>query len=411
MQILQKTAVVRCLSPFFNRLLDLDRGMHRLPLGLPSTPGGLPMAPLIGILFHAIGGLAAGSFYAPFRKTSGWSWETCWLVMNVVAYWIMPCAAAWIVAPQFLVVLWRTPLAVSALVFFFGLLWGVGGMTFGLALRYLGMSLGMAMSLGLCAACGTLLPTIVHRTFGQLVFTTGGQVVLAGILICLAGISLCGYAGICKERELSDEQTREGVKEFSLAKGFLVAIVAGLMSSFMAFGIDAGKAIGQIAVECGISEVQQNAPVLVLVMGGNAAANVLWCLLLGAKAGTLGDYARRPSRLLAVNYLFIGMAGVIAYNEFFWYGMGTTKMGRYDFSSWSIHLAFVIIFSTLWGILFREWEGVGRRTRSILWSGLATLILSTIVIGTGSYIATLNPSESIAQSSVSHLTSSMENQP
>ncbi len=178
--------------------------------------------------------------------------------------------------------------------FFFGVLWGVGGLTFGLAIRYLGMSLGMAMSLGLCAACGTLLPPIVHGTFGQLVGTLAGQTVLAGIVLCLAGISLCGYAGICKERELSDEQKRDRREGVLLGKGFAVAVVAGLMSSFMAFGIDAGKAIGQIAVDCGIPEVHQNTPVLVLVMAGNAAANVVWCLLLGAAAGSLGDYAVGP---------------------------------------------------------------------------------------------------------------------
>jgi L-rhamnose-H+ transport protein len=341
------------------------------------------MAPLVGIFLHAIGGLAAGSFYTPFRKTHGWSWETCWLVMNVVAYAVMPCAAAWIVAPQFAAALWKSPPGTLALVFFFGVLWGVGGLTFGLSIRYLGMSLGFAMALGLCAACGTLMPPLVHGTFGPFAATLAGQTVLTGIALCLAGISLCGYAGVRKEREMSVEESRDAIKEFSLGKGFLVAAIAGLMSSFMAFGIDAGKTIGQTAVACGISEVYQNVPVLVLVMAGNVVANVIWCLLLGAKASTLGDYAARPARQLLGNYFFAGLAGVIAYNEFFWYGMGTTKMGRYDFSSWSIHLAFVIVFSTLWGLYFREWKGIGPVTRRLLWGGLATLLLSTVVIGAG----------------------------
>jgi len=356
------------------------------------------MAPLVGVLLHAIGGLAAGSFYAPFRKTRGWSWETCWLVMNVVAYWIMPCVAAGIMAPQFLFALRQSPASTLALVYLFGVLWGIGGMTFGLAIRYLGMSLGMAMSLGLCAACGTLVPAIVHGTFNQFVGTSAGRTVLGGVILCLAGISLYGYAGICRERELRDEQKRDGIRGPSLGKGFFVALVAGLMSSFMAFGIDAGKAIGQTAIACGIPEMQQNIPVLVLVMGGNATANVVWCLLLGATAGSLGDYAVRPARLLARNYFFAAMAGVIAYNEFFWYGMGTTKMGRYDFSSWSIHLAFVVIFSSLWGVLFREWKGVSRRTHWLLWSGLATLLFSTAVIGVGNCLCSSGPPQSTARS-------------
>ena len=181
-------------------------------------------------------------------------------------------------------------------------------------------------------------------------------------------------------------------------KGFVMAVVAGLMSSFMAFAIDAGKPIGEIAVECGIPEVYRNTPLLVLAMGGCAAANVIWCLLLGITAGSLRDYAAGPVRQLAGNYFFAILAGVIGYNEFFWYGMGTTKMGRYDFSSWSIHLAFVIIFSSIWGIFFREWKGIGRRTSWILWGGLATLLFSTAIIGAGNCLSSLYPAEYAAES-------------
>jgi L-rhamnose-H+ transport protein len=341
------------------------------------------MAPLFGVLLHAIGGLAAGSFYAPFRKTRGWSWETCWLVMNVVAYAIMPCAAAGVVAPQFLSALAKAPTGKVAIVFAFGILWGIGGQAFGLAIRYLGMSLGFAVAAGLCTAFGTLIPPLAHGAFGEFVATPAGQTVLAGIVLCLAGISLCGYAGVRRESELSDQQKHEAVRELSLGKGFVVAAIAGVMSSFMAFGIDAGKMIGQTAVSCGVAEVYQNTPVLVLVMGGNAVANVAWCLLRGVSSASLGDYVAGPTRQLLSNYLFAGMAGVIAYNEFFWYGLATTKMGSFDFSSWSIHLAFVIIFSTLWGLFFGEWKGIGKTTRRLLWGGLAVLLLSTAVMGAG----------------------------
>jgi L-rhamnose-H+ transport protein len=346
------------------------------------------MAPLVGILLHAIGGLAAGTNYVPFRKISGWSWQTYWLIMCVVAYLIMPSVAAWFVAPQFLSVLWKAPASVAVLVFIFGILWGIGGLAFGLTVRYLGLSLGFAMGLGLCITCGTLVPPIVHGEFGQIIGTRSGQTMLLGIAVCLAGIAMCGYACVRKEREVSAEQKRTGVAEFSLSKGFIMAAVAGLMSSFMAFGIDAGRPISQIAVDCGIAEIQRNVPVLVLVMAGNAVANIVWCVLLGFWAGSLGDYASGSGRLLVGNYFFAILAGIIGYNEFFWYGMGTTKMGQYDFSSWSIHLAFVIVFSSLWGIFFHEWHGVRQLTRRMLWGGLVTLIISTAVIGAGNCIST-----------------------
>ena len=166
------------------------------------------MAPLFGILLHAIGGLAAGSNYVPFRKICHWSWQTYWLIAMAVSYAIMPSVAAWITTPQFLVVLGKTPTSTLALVFFFGVLWGVGNLTFGLTARYLGLSLGFAMALGLCAACGTLVPVIVHGKFVEFITPVSGQIVFAGILVCLAGIALCGYAGIRKERELSEERNR-----------------------------------------------------------------------------------------------------------------------------------------------------------------------------------------------------------
>lgn len=346
------------------------------------------MNPFLGIFFHAIGGLAAGSFYAPFHKLKGWSWESGWLVMNFTAYLVMPWAVALLVVPQTLTVLRYAPTNTLVTVYACGLLWGVGGLAFGLTLRYLGMSLGMAVSLGLCTTLGTLVPPLAHGQFGHLLSTVSGWTVLAGVGVCLAGIALIGYAGIRKERELTDEQKQKGVKEFSLSKGFLAALAAGGMSSFMAFGIDAARPIGQLAVESNIAEVLRNTPVLILVMSGNFTANLLWCLALNLKNQSLSDYFRGPGGMTAANYFFGVLAGVLAYNEFFWYGMGTTLMGEYDFSSWSIHLAFVIVFSNFWGIYFREWKGIGRKTWLYIWAGIVVLILSTVVIGAGNAITT-----------------------
>ena len=343
--------------------------------------------PFLGVFLHFLGGVAAGSFYVPFCKVKKWSWESYWLVMCLVAYLIAPCIVAWLTVPDLLKVIAESPLHRVALVYALGTLWGVGGLTFGLTLRYLGISLGMAISLGLCTAFGTLIPPIYNREFDQLVYTRPGQTVLLGVVVCLAGIAMCGYAGIRKERELTDQQKKEGVKEFALLKGFVMAMIAGAMSASMAFGMERGKDIAEKAVELGASDIYQNNPVLVLVMAGNFTTNLIWCLALNVKNRSLGDYATGAPRLLLVNYLFVGLAGILAYNEFFWYGMGTTKMGKYDFSSWAIHLAFVIIVSNLWGIFLKEWKGVRLRTWFFLWGAIAILVLSTIAIGVGNNLA------------------------
>ena len=374
------------------------------------------MGPFLGVLLHAVGGLAAGSFYIPFRKVKAWSWESYWLIQGVLAWLVMPWLAALATTPN----LWRVLTTcytespeslVTAYVF--GVLWGIGGLTFGLSMRYLGMSLGYATALGFCAAVGTLVPPIMHDGFPAAFSTwlcawplnwqsfppfldvlfpanllgTSGLLVLGGVAVCLAGIAVCGYAGIRKERELTEEQTKATIKEFSLVKGFAVAIFAGVMSACMALGIDAGKPIADAAVKAGALEIFKNNPVFIVVMAGGFTTNFIWCLILNLKNRSIGDYLSSSPGRLTSNYVFAGLAGAIWYGQFFFFGMGKTQMGRYDFSSWTIHMAFIIVFSSLWGIYFMEWKGVGRRTMSLVWTGIVILILSTVVIGIGNTLA------------------------
>ncbi|MCC6731054.1 MAG: L-rhamnose/proton symporter RhaT [Chthonomonadales bacterium] len=343
--------------------------------------------PFLGVLLHAVGGLAAGSFYVPFRRVLRWAWESYWLVQGVLAWLVMPWVGALLTAPRAVEILQRSSGSSVALAYLFGVLWGVGGLTFGLSMRYLGLSLGYAVALGFCAAFGTLIPPIAQGKAGSLLATAGGLTVLAGIAVCLAGIAVCGYAGIRKERELTDAQKHEAVREFALGKGFAVAIFAGIMSACMAFGISAGAPIAHMAVRLGTPAIHQNNPVFIPIMAGGFTTNVAWCLALNVRNRTLRDYVTGSPALLARNYLFAGLAGVIWYLQFFFYGMGTTQMGRYDFSSWTIHMAFIIVFSNLWGIGFHEWRGVRRVTMAVVWAGIAVLILSTVIIGAGNYLA------------------------
>ncbi|MCC6126805.1 MAG: L-rhamnose/proton symporter RhaT [Pirellulales bacterium] len=345
------------------------------------------MNPLSGVFLHAVGGLAAGSFYAPLRKIERWNWETGWLVANFVAYLAAPLAIAFCTIPHFADLLAAADSQTLAQVFFFGFLWGIGGLTFGLALRWLGMSLGMAVVLGLCTVLGTLVPPIFKGTLGELVGNASNLVSLLGMPLCLLGIALCGYAGMRKEAELTAEQKQEGVKEFHLGKGFLAALVSGVMSSFCNFGIEAGAPIAELArQQFDVPDIWKNTAAVVPLMIGNFVANLAACLILNAVHRSWGDYRRGPAKQLALYYFLAVLAGAVGAQEFFWFGMGKTKMGRYDFASWPIHLAFVIFFSNLWGLYYREWKGVGRRTWSYVWCGLAALILSTVVSGPVAYL-------------------------
>lgn len=347
----------------------------------------MPANPFLGVFLHSLGGLAAGSFYIPFRRVLKWAWESYWLIQGVLAWIVSPWVFAALTVPGVGGIVGSIPLRQLAGPYVFGALWGIGGLTFGLTMRYLGMSLGYAVALGFCAAFGTLVPAVAEGKLPEMLTSASGLVALAGVAVCLGGIALCGYAGVCKERELTDEEKRATVREFALAKGFAVAVFSGVMSACMSYGIRAGAPIADAAVAAGAPDVFKNNPVFIVVMAGGFTTNLIWCLSLNMRNRTIRDYVTGSPRLLAANYSFAGLAGVIWYGQFFFYGMGTTKMGRYDFSSWTIHMAFIIVFSNLWGILFREWRGTSHRTHLLVWAGIAVLVLSTVVIGYGNYLA------------------------
>jgi L-rhamnose-H+ transport protein len=344
--------------------------------------------PFLGVLLHAVGGFAAASFYLPFKKVRNWSWESYWLVGGFFSWIIAPWVLAALTAPAVLSILAEAPPESLLWSYLFGVLWGIGGLTFGLSMRYLGMSLGYAVALGFCATFGTIIPPLFNREFVEMASRLSGQITLGGILVCLAGIALCGRAGMRKEGELSAEQKKAAVSEFSFVKGLWVAVFAGVMSSCMAFAFAAGKPIAEHAVASGAPDLFRNFPVLVVALAGGFTTNFIWCVVLNVRNRTGGDYVRGGVPLLA-NYLFAALAGVTWYLQFFFYGMGTTRMGKYDFSSWTIHMAFIIVFSNLWGIYFREWKGSSVRTHALIILGIVVLIASTVVVGVGNFVASL----------------------
>ena len=346
--------------------------------------------PALGVVFHWLGGLASGSFYVPFRAVKRWSWETYWLVGGVFSWIIIPHLMASLMTSDVYAVIHETPVGTLFYVYLFGVLWGFGGLTFGLTMRYLGMSLGMAMVLGYCAAFGTLIPPIYHgEYFSHVLPTLSGKVITFGIGVCMAGIALAGKAGISKEREMSHEEKTAVIKEFSLKKGVLVATFSGVMSACFSFGLDAGAPMRAITLRHGTTTLWQGLPILVVLLLGGFTTNFIWCLILnirnrsGAEYFTAGPKHDVP---MLRNYFFSALAGTTWYFQFFFYTMGETQMGKYRFSSWTLHMASIIIFSSLWGIALHEWRGASARTKGWLALSLAVLVASTVIVGYGNYL-------------------------
>jgi L-rhamnose-H+ transport protein len=367
--------------------------------------------PPVGVLLHAIGGLMSAIFYLPYRQVKHWAWESYWIVGGIFSWIVAPWIIASLAVPNLLKTLSEAPLKNVFWSFLFGMLWGIGGAMFGLTVRYLGFALGTAMALGYCAAFGTLLPPIFSGEFAGVINSKSGLIVLAGVVVCLLGIVLSGVAGMGKERELPDKEKKASVHEFSFKKGVWVATICGIMSACMSYGFAAGKPIAALAVSNGASDLWKNLPVLIIVLAGGFTTNFIWCLVLNIRNKTIGDYFKRehpgsagvspassaatgekPSRVpLVLNYLLCAIGGTLWYLQFFFYGMGTTKMGKYDFSSWTLHMASIMIFGTVVGLILSEWKGVSRRTGWLMTLGLLTLILSTIIIGKGNQLAASTP--------------------
>ena len=332
------------------------------------------MNTLIGLLIIAVGSFGQSSSYVPIKKVKDWSWESFWLTQGIFAWLVFPFLGALLAVPagsslgQILSV--DTSAVLKAM--FFGVLWGVGGLTFGLSMRYLGVALGQSIALGTCAAFGTLIPAIMA---GTNLFQGNGLVLLIGISITLAGITVIGYAGSLRAKNMSEEDKRKAIKDFALTKGLLVALLAGVMSACFALGLEAGKPL----VIDGVSELFKMLPATFMVTCGGFITNATYCLYQNAKNKTFGDY--RKKSLLLNNLSFCALAGILWYSQFFGFSMGKSFLEPGSVMmlfSWAILMSLNIFFSNVWGIVLKEWKGVSKQTIGMLVIGLAILIISLV---------------------------------
>ncbi len=347
------------------------------------------MQALLGVIFHSLGGLAAGSFYMPFNKVKGWAWESYWIIGGLFSWLIVPPLAAWLTVPGFAEILEASSRDILFFTFMMGLLWGVGGLSYGLGIRYLGMSLGNSVVLGFCAAFGAIVPSIYYNitptkgkvSFTDMLATSGGQLVLLGVLVCLIGIAISGKAGMMKEGELSKEEQKKSIEEFSLVKGLIIAILSGILSSFFNFGIEAGKPLADAAVAAGYNPLYQNNVTFIVILWGGLTTNFIWTTILSLKNKSYHDFFNKSTPVVS-NILFSALAGTTWFLQFFFYGMGESKLGN-GASSWILHMSTIILTANMWGIYRQEWKGVATKTKWTITIGIIVIILSVFLVGIG----------------------------
>ena len=331
---------------------------------------------LIGLLIIAVGSFGQSSSYVPINKVKDWSWECFWLIQGVFAWLLFPFLGALLAVPEggSLLQILSVDSSATFKAIGFGMLWGIGGLTFGLSMRYLGIALGQSIALGTCSAFGTIIPALMK---GSDLFKGDGLILLLGVCIMLAGIAVIGYAGSLRAQNMTDEEKKAAVKDFALTKGLLVALLAGVMSACFALGLNAGK---PLVVE-GTRELFSTLPATLMVTCGGFITNAVYCIFQNAKNGTGKDYFAVSRGTLINNILFCALAGVLWYSQFFGLGIGQTYFSDSPVMlafSWSILMSLNILFSNFWGIVLKEWKGAGKKTVYVLVAGMVILVFSLI---------------------------------
>ncbi len=329
---------------------------------------------IIGLLIIAVGAFCQSSSYTPINKIRDWSWETYWLIQGIFAWLVFPFLGALLAVPEgeSLFSLYASAPKESLLTIFFGILWGIGGLTFGLSMRYLGVALGQSLALGTCAGLGTILTPLFLGRPGDLTAS-----VIAGVIVTLAGIAVIGVAGHMKSSTLSDEEKKKAVKDFNFTKGVAVALLAGFMSACFNIGLGFGA---DLNFGDRTDAIFRSLPATFLVTVGGFLTNAVYCLYQNARNRTFSDYGK--GSLWLNNIVFCALAGLLWYSQFFGLSLGkgflTDSPALMTFS-WCILMALNVTFSNVWGIILKEWKGCSRKTVSVLIAGIIILIISSFL--------------------------------
>lgn len=339
------------------------------------------MAIIAGIGWHMVGAASAASFYAPIEKVRKWSWETTWAVAGLFSWILLPISVSLFLLPDFVAFYASIPGSVLLKAALFGAMWGVGNVNYGLAMRHLGMSLGIGVAIGVVLIVGTLMPPILHGQAAILFTTRAGLLTVAGVVIALIGVAIVSWAGHQKEVQLRGEPT-----EFNVKLGLTLAVLCGIFSSGMSFAIDASQPMQAAALKLGVNPLYAALPSYVFIMGGGAIVNFIYCFgrLATVKALSLRSDIAQPAPTLAKNTVMAATGGIMWYLQFFFYAWGAANIPvRLSYVNWMLHMSGYVLFGGIVGLALGEWAGVASRPVRLLWVGMLVIIAAANLVGLG----------------------------
>ncbi len=333
-----------------------------------------------GVLYHAVGASGAALCYTPQKKVVGWSWQTYWLAQAFICWFVLPLVVAYLTIPQLADVLKEAPASAMQNSFLLGMAYGVGGTAFGIAIRYVGFSLTYAIAVGISCVLGTLLPPFVDGTLRDVLNSNGAGYIISGVAMGALGIALCGVAGRNKEKDIEAQQNNK--QGFSLAKGLPLCFLAGVLSALYGFSLAKGQPIADIAAKYGAGNFQGNV-IYIFSNTGAFVTTLLYCLYLHSKEKTFGQYTSAGERGLSTNYLMSLLTGILWYGQFFFYGLGHVRMGKYKFTSWAIHMIMLVLLSAVTGLIMKEWKNCSNKTMQFLIAALIVLVTAVLLLTYG----------------------------
>ena len=364
--------------------------MHEFVQNVSLRPDNMPTTvsanPLLGVFMHAIGAFFAATCYTPQKKVKRWSWQTYWLTQASFCWFLLPIIGAMLTIPDLMAVLREAPRDAMWKTFALGAAYGIGGTAFGISIRYIGFSLTYSIAVGLSSVLGTLIPPMFHGTLGSTLSKPGAGWVIAGIVVGTVGIGFTGAAGRMKEKDLEAHQQKT---EFSLAKGLLLSLLAGILSAVYGFALDQGDPIAQVALRHGAGIWQGNV-IYIFSNSGAFLTTAIYCLYLHARHKTLGELIELPAgpekASLPLNFVMAFVTGLFWYGQFFFYNLGHVRLGEYKFTSWAIHMIMLVLFSNVVGVVFREWRECRKVTHRTIAFALLVLIGAVLALTYGNYL-------------------------
>ncbi|WP_438482620.1 L-rhamnose/proton symporter RhaT [Oleiharenicola lentus] len=340
--------------------------------------------PILGTLLHTVGAASAALCYAPQRYVKNWKWQTYWLVQAAACWLILPWIFAYFTIPQLGTVLAEAPGSAMRNSYLLGVLYGVGGIAFGAAIRYIGFSLTYALAIGLSCVLGTLIPTIQAGTLGQILSNTGGTFVVGGVLLGGLATFITGLAGFRKEREITTDSVTK--TQFNPRVGLPIVVLAGVLSAVFSFSLAAGQPIADVAAKYGAGNFQGNV-IYLFSHSGAFTTTLIYCLYLITRDKSAGEFTSAGGANLGANYALSILTGLLWYLQFFFYGLGHVRMGDLKFSSWAIHMIILILLSCGFGVAIGEWKSCRPATKLIITGAIVLLFAAVGLLTYGNYLA------------------------